>query len=125
MKERGKIEKLWREEKYRVLFHDQNSYHSIRTLLKSPTTLDEVEEHIANALTITLTKGSVINAFEHMWGYFKKQCTQYEKQHSRELKKLYIENQIDYFELLSFLKNLADKYAVEYLQQSTILNITK
>jgi len=26
---------------------------------------------------------------------------------------------------LSFLKNLADKYAVEYLQQSTILNITK
>ena len=71
MKERGKIEKLWREEKYRVLFHDQNSYHSIRTLLKSPTTLDEVEEHIANALTITLTKGSVINAFEHMWGYFK------------------------------------------------------
>lgn len=47
------------------------------------------------------------------------------KQHSRELKALYIENQIDYFELLSFLKNLADKYAVEYLQQSTILNITK
>lgn len=45
-------------------------------------------------------------------GYFKKQCTQYEKQHSRELKALYIENQIDYFELLSFLKNLADKYAV-------------
>ena len=88
MKERGKIEKLWREEKYRVLFHDQNSYHSIRTLLKSPTTLDEVEEHIAHTLTITPTKGSVINAFEHMWGYFKKQCTQYEKQHSRELKKL-------------------------------------
>ena len=68
-------------------------------------------------------KGSVINAFEHMWG-ISKQCTQYEKQHSRELKALYIENQIDYFELLSF-KNLADKYAVEYLQQSTILNITK
>ena len=99
MKERGKIEKLWREEKYRVLFHDQNAYHSIRTLLKSPITLDEVKEHI--------------------------QCTQYEKQHSRELKALYIENQIDYFELLSFLKNLADKYAVEYLQESTILNITK
>ena len=58
-----------------------------------------------------------------MWG-ISKQCTQYEKQHSRELKALYIENQIDYFELLSF-KNLADKYAVEYLQQSTILNITK
>ena len=81
-----KIEKLWREEKYRVLFHDQNAYHSIRTLLKSPTTLGEVKEHITHALTITPTKGSVINAFEHMWG-ISKQCTQYEKQHSRELKR--------------------------------------
>ena len=60
MKERGKIEKLWREEKYRVLFHDQNAYHSIRTLLKSPTTLGEVKEHITHALTSTPTKGSGI-----------------------------------------------------------------
>ncbi|MCC3698679.1 DUF1722 domain-containing protein, partial [Staphylococcus epidermidis] len=52
-------------------------------------------------------------------------CAKYQKLHSREVKALSIENQIDYFELLSFLKNLADKYAVEYLQQSTILNITK
>ena len=59
MKERGKIEKLWREEKYRVLFHDQNAYHSIRTLLKSPTTLGEVKEHITHALTITPTKAQL------------------------------------------------------------------
>lgn len=49
----------------------QNAYHSIRTLLKSPTTLGEVKEHITHALTITPTKGSVINAFEHMWGISK------------------------------------------------------
>ena len=59
MKERRKIEKLWREEKYRVLFHDQNAYHSIRTLLKSPITLDEVKEHITHALTIHLQKAQL------------------------------------------------------------------
>lgn len=39
MKERGKIEKLWREEKYRVLLHDQNDYNKIRALLKESPSL--------------------------------------------------------------------------------------
>ena len=42
MKERGKIEKLWREEKYRVLLHDQNAYNKIRALLKESPSLEEV-----------------------------------------------------------------------------------
>ncbi|WP_145361360.1 DUF1722 domain-containing protein, partial [Staphylococcus epidermidis] len=48
-----------------------------------------------------------------MWGYLKKECREYEKEDRGELKGLYIENEIEYFEVLSFLKNLGDKYGVE------------
>ena len=34
MKERGHIEQLWREEKYHVLLHSQQSYQMIRNALK-------------------------------------------------------------------------------------------
>lgn len=33
MKERGYIEQLWREEKYHVLLHSQQSYQMIRNAL--------------------------------------------------------------------------------------------
>lgn len=35
MKERGHIEQLWREEKYHVLLHSQQSYQMIRNALKN------------------------------------------------------------------------------------------
>ena len=34
MKDRGYVEQLWREEKYHVLLHSQQSYQSIRNTLK-------------------------------------------------------------------------------------------
>ena len=35
MKERGYIEKLWREQKYNVLYHSQQHYNYIRELLSN------------------------------------------------------------------------------------------
>lgn len=121
MKERGKIEKLWREEKYRVLFHDQHAYNSIRSLLKQTPTLDEVEYQINKAIALSPTHGSMINAYEHMWGYFKKIATVEEKYQAIMLKNQFINQQIEIHNLLNFLKRLADKYEVKYLQESTIL----
>ena len=39
MKERGKIEKLWSEEKYHVLLHHQHAYDNIRDMLKGDPSL--------------------------------------------------------------------------------------
>ena len=71
MKERGKIEKLWSEEKYHVLLHHQHAYDNIRDMLKGDPSLKEVQNEIANALAITPTKGSIINAYDHMWDISK------------------------------------------------------
>lgn len=92
MKERGHIEQLWREEKYHVLLHSQQSYQMIR------------------------------NAFDHMWGYFKKCANEEERQQSKLLKADFINGKIDTQTLLDFLAELANKYDVQYLLQSRVLN---
>ena len=122
MKERGKIEKLWREEKYRVLLHDQNVYNIIRALLKESPSLEEVQFQINEAINHSPTTGSIINAYEHMWGYFKNIATENEKHKALMLKDDFMNHQIELDTLLSYLSQLANKYDIKYLQESTVLN---
>ena len=123
MKERGKIEKLWREEKYRVLLHDQNAYNKIRALLKESPSLEEVQFQINEAINHSPTTGSIINAYEHMWGYFKNIATDNEKHKALMLKDDFMNHQIELDSLLSYLSQLANKYDIKYLQESTVLNL--
>ncbi|AKL92660.1 YbgA family protein [Staphylococcus capitis] len=122
MKERGKIEKLWREEKYRVLLHNQNAYNKIRALLKESPSLEEVQFQINEAINHSPTTGSIINAYEHMWGYFKNIATDNEKHKALMLKDDFMNHQIELDSLLSYLSQLANKYDIKYLQESTVLN---
>ena len=122
MKERGKIEKLWREEKYRVLLHDQNAYNIIRALLKESPSLEEVQFQINEAINHSPTTGSIINAYEHMWGYFKNIATENEKHKALMLKDDFMNHQIELDTLLSYLSQLANKYDIKYLQESTVRN---
>lgn len=121
LKERGYIEQLWREEKYRVLLHSQKQYDAIREKLKSQVSYEEIRMMIEHAITIEPSKGSVINAYDHMWGYFKKWATDEEKQSAQKLKELFINHDVSIHDLMSFLNVLAIKYEVHYIQQSTVL----
>ncbi|MCJ1655684.1 YbgA family protein [Staphylococcus sp. NRL 16/872] len=123
MKERGYIEKLWREEKYHVLLHSQQYYNEIRELLKSSPSLQEVQLKIEEALRMNPTKGTIINAYDHMWGYFKNDATEEEKEKSKTLKNEFQNETITKIELLTFLKDLAQKYNVTYLLESHVLKI--
>lgn len=121
MKERAYIEKRWREEKYHVLFHSQAYYDKIRAMLKLNPTLEEVNEIIETAIRIPPTTGSILNAYDHMWGYFKMIATDEEKNKSKVIRQSFVEDQINYDELLNFLKTLTVKYDINYLKQSSIL----
>lgn len=121
LKERGHIEQLWREEKYRVLLHSQKQYDAIREKLKSQVSYEEIRMMIEHAITIEPSQGSVINAYDHMWGYFKKWATDEEKQSAQKLKELFIDHDVSIHDLMSFLNVLAIKYEVHYIQQSTVL----
>ncbi len=122
MKQRGMIEQLWAEEKYKVMMHSQKHYNLIREELKKGISMEVLETLIDDALKITPEPGAVINTADHMWGYFKKICTNAEKNEYLHLKEAYKKESIPAEKMLAFIRKSADKYEVEYLQKSTVLN---
>ncbi|MFF5996020.1 DUF1722 domain-containing protein [Lysinibacillus sp. KU-BSD001] len=113
---RQQTEKLWREEKYRVMFHSQKHYNQIRQAMRDQQDHTQIEQLIHAALQQTPTEGSKRNACQHMWGYFRKITTPEEKQTYEQLL-----HKKDFSTLLSLLQQLANQYNVTYLRESTIL----
>ncbi|AKS68135.1 type II DNA modification enzyme [Staphylococcus schleiferi] len=121
MSRRHEIEVLWKTYKYEVMWHHQNSYNLIRTTLKGDCNYDEVKALIDQALAIEPTKGSVINALSHMWGYFKKMCRPSEKHLYESLKTHYLLDQVEEDTLILFLYCMAMTYDVQYIKESSII----
>ncbi|MFJ7667516.1 YbgA family protein [Lysinibacillus sp. NPDC097195] len=113
---RQRTEKLWRQEKYRVMYHSQKHYNQLRQAMRDQLSHEHIEQLIKDALQQTPTDGSMRNACQHMWGYFRKVATVNEKQHYEQLLQAG-----DSATLLYFLQQLATHYHVSYLQESTIL----
>ncbi|TDM12768.1 DUF1722 domain-containing protein [Macrococcus lamae] len=115
--ERQQLEKYWREEKYLVMYHSQTSYEAIRALLKGQPSYAALDNLINQAKAVTPTTGSKINAYQHIWGYFKKRATAEEKERTFMLLE-----QLDTAEseLTQHLYMLAEKYTVQYLLDSTL-----
>lgn len=111
-------EQLWAASKYEVMYHSQQHYNAIRQLIRANPTYEEVVAQIEAAKQIEPTNGSKRNSCDHMWGYFKRHASEEEKQRYTMLK------ESEQFERIrQFLKQLAHKYEVTYLQKSTILQI--
>lgn len=113
------VEKLWRKEKYKVMYYNQNQYNFIRQLMREQ--LDDIsllEQVIRKTYEMTPTRGSKLNSYQHMWGYFKKIATEDEKSQYRTFIQNFDNKES---ELHTLLKQLAEKYDVQYLKNSSIL----
>lgn len=113
------VELIWRQEKYKVMYYDQNQYNYIRSLMRQQfDDIDELKRIITETYQTVPSTGSKLNSIQHMWGYFKKICTVDEKREFLALCEHVEENEQV---ILRMLKRLADAYEVRYLQESTIL----
>lgn len=113
-------EKQWANYKYVILEKSHNTYKQIREYLKNRT--DFCPEcfylMIEKALTIENSDGGYRNSFDHVWGYFKKICTENEKnQYKRNLEK-FNNKQLKAQTMKNFLLKLAKKYQIKYLLES-------
>ena len=78
--QRALCQQLWAENKYLVLSHSSNIYNEIRQHLKQEVVeVSHVQELIDRACQIPEHRGQVCNAFQHIWGYFKKKATDAER----------------------------------------------
>lgn len=113
------IYELWAHHKYSVMARGYDHYKNVRALLgnKKRCSFEEagyLPEQIIKLLDLPLTAPALANVVDHLWGYFKREASDAEKER-------YLSRQMDDLPaLVRFIFELACKYNREYLQHSTI-----
>ena len=106
------LELEWSKYKYNILEHSPTHYNKIRQLLKDKSKYPLVEFYkiIEEALEMEITKGNFVNGAQHVWGYFKAQSSEKEKEKFKnELEKFTQEKKS-----IKAIKNLLFKMAIKY-----------
>ncbi|MGX7073248.1 YbgA family protein [Falseniella ignava] len=120
--QQSQCQQLWARNKYLVLSHSSNIYQEIRQYLKNEQVeLSEVQEMIDRACQIPEHRGQVCNAFQHIWGYFKKKATDDERKDYMLLLDRYRFGQVSKEDLIVKTRELLNRYPNTYLQHSTLL----
>ena len=120
--QRALCQKLWAKNKYLVLSHSSNIYKDIRQYLKQEVVeLSHVQELIDRACQIPEHRGQVCNAFQHIWGYFKKKATDAECKDYMLLLDRYRFSQASKEDVIVKTRDLLELYPNTYLQHSTLL----
>ena len=120
--QRALCQQLWAENKYLVLSYSSNIYKDIRQYLKQEVVeLSQVQEMIDRACQIPEHRGQVCNAFQHIWGYFKKKATDAERKDYMFLLERYHSGHATKEDLITQTRDLLERYPNAYLQHSTLL----
>ena len=115
-------QQLWARNKSLVLSHSSNIYNEIRQYLKNEEVeVSLVQEMIDHACQIPEHRGQVCNAFQHIWGYFKKKATDAERKDYMLLLDRYRFGQASKEDVIAKTRDLLDRYPNTYLQHSTLL----
>ena len=120
--QRALYQQLWAENKYLVLSHSSNIYKDIRQYLKQEVVeVSQLQEMIDRACQIPEHRGQVCNAFQHIWGYFKKKATETERKDYMFLLERYHSGYATKEDLIAKTRDLLNRYPNTYLQHSTLL----
>ena len=115
-------EELWAKNKYYVLSKSHKAYLEIREYLKEKEVdIAYLQEKIQSAKDIKESKKDFHNAILHVWGYFKKEANETEKQGLFVLLEEYREGKKNQESVIQYLNALLKRYPNEYLQESTFL----
>ena len=115
-------EELWAKNKYYVLSKSHKAYLEIREFLKEKEVdIAYLQEKIQNARNLKESKKDFNNAILHVWGYFKKDASETEKQGLFAILEEYREGKNSQEAVIQYLNALLKRYPNKYLQESTFL----
>ena len=119
---RKECEEHWAKNKYYVLSKSHKIYLEIREYLKEKEVdILILNEKIQKVRDIKENKKDFKNAILHMWGYFKKQSSEIEKQRLFNTLEEYMEGKNTQEYIIEYINYLLSKYPNKYLQESTLL----
>ena len=115
-------EELWAKNKYYVLSKSHKAYLDIREYLKEKEVdIAYLQGKIQSVKDIEESKKDFHNAVLHVWGYFKKDASETEKQGLFIVLEEYMEGKNEQESVLQYINTLLKKYPNKYLQESTLL----
>ena len=115
-------EDLWAKNKYYVLSKSHKAYLDIREYLKEKEVdIAYLQGKIQNARNLKESKKDFNNAILHVWGYFKKDASETEKQGLFVLLEEYMKGENSQEAVIQYLNALLKKYPNQYLEESTFL----
>ena len=119
---RRECEVLWAKNKYHVLSKSHKVYIEIREYLKEKEVdILYLKEKILNLRDVAESKKDFNNAILHVWGYFKKDASDVEKQDLFSMLGKYMTEESNQEAVIEYIKGLLKKYPNKYLQESTLL----
>ena len=122
MNHKKECEELWAKNKYYVLSKSHKVYLEIRNYLKEKEIdIVFIDERIQKVRDIKESKKDFSNAILHLWGYFKKQATEMEKQGLFNILEEYMGGRNNQKSVIEYINTLLKKYPNKYLQESTLL----
>ena len=115
-------EDVWAKNKYYVLSKSHKTYLEIREYLKEKEVdILFLNEKIQNVRDVEESKKDFSNAILHVWGYFKKEASEVEKQELFNILEEYMEGKNNQQSVIEYINTLLKKYPNKYLQESTLL----
>lgn len=119
---RRECEDLWAKNKYYVLSKSHKEYLEIREYLKEKE-VDTIflNEKIQKVRELEESKKDFSNAVLHVWGYFKKEASEIEKQEFFNILEEYLDGKNSQESVIEYINVLLEKYPNKYLQESTLL----
>ena len=115
-------EELWAKNKYYVLSKSHKAYLDIREYLKEKEVdILFLNEKIQKVRDIKESKKDFSNAILHVWGYFKKEASEIEKQGLFNILEEYMQGKNNQESVIEYINTLLKKYPNKYLQESTLL----
>ena len=112
-------EMLWAKNKYYVLSKSHKAYLEIREYLKAKEVdILFLKERIQTVRDLEESKKDFNNAILHVWGYFKKDASEVEKQGLFTILEKYMVGKMNQNSVIEYIKVLLKKYPNKY---STLL----
>ena len=118
-------EELWAKNKYYVLSKSHKTYLEIREYLKEKEVdILYLQDKIQKARDMEESKKDFSNAILHVWGYFKKEASEKEKQGLFDILEEYMDGKKSQTSVIDYINALLEKYPNKYLQESTLLAVS-
>ena len=119
---RRECEDLWAKNKYYVLSKSHKAYLEIREYLKEKEVdIIFLNEKIQQVREMEESKKDFSNAILHVWGYFKKEASEIEKEEFFNRLEEYMDGKNEQNYVIEYINALLKKYPNKYLQESILL----